>query len=91
MEKTKGEKISRWLFIARKGTSIVGCMSWETPYIHFHAGDPTDILTWQSDNAGDAESILTIGQCVYVTAFRYGDHLRRVTITTEDSKIFGMM
>jgi len=88
---TKGEKISRWLWIKDKGTSIVGCMTWETPYIRFHAGDPTDLLIWQSDNIGNLLYILKTNECVYVTAFKYNNHLRRVTIKTEDGKIYGMI
>jgi len=88
--KTKGEKISRWLYIARMGTSIVGCMSWETPYIHFHAGDPAALLTWQSDSIGNLIYALDKGQSVHVTAFKYGDRLRRVTIKTEGGTTYGM-
>lgn len=77
---TKGIKINQKLTIATVSSSCVGCMSWETPYIRFSNG-----WKWQSDiieskynlaNRYDLE-----GKEVFINAFLYGTHLRRVKIT----------
>ena len=55
MEKAKTERLSGIATIERTGSSCVGCMSWETPYVIFrvYEDEHTDkyvTVRWQSEN-----------------------------------------
>jgi hypothetical protein len=90
MEKTrqtKGHRLtSRLMTVTRRGSSCVGGMAWETPYIEF-----SDVVgneyRWQSDNinASNTTAELRAGDRVYLTGFAYPladgvDSLRRVSV-----------
>ncbi|MFH1076552.1 MAG: hypothetical protein V1753_06900 [Pseudomonadota bacterium] len=85
----KGKKIETKVMVAKVGSSLVGCMSWETPYVRFLTPLNGEVI-WHSDNAGGAAWNLKNGDIVTLKGFIYGNHLRRVTVTSADGKIFGM-
>ena len=90
MKKTKGIKIDGEYIVAMTGSALVGCMSWETPYVYFHNGDSANVMVWHSDSSAEAADHLSVGQTVQLNAFLYGDHLRRVKVKTENDIVFGM-
>lgn len=49
MKKMKTELIKTIAQLIKNGSSCVGCMSWETPYVVFKLENNDQIL-WQSDN-----------------------------------------
>jgi hypothetical protein len=83
---TKGLKIFGPATVLRTGTSIVGNMGWETPYVQFDVGGQQ--YRWQSDLANGAFYGLKRGQIVHLDAFAYADHLRRVTVTAQDGTVY---
>ena len=92
-KETKGKKMVRVsAIVSATGSSCVGNMAWETPYVRlcFGVGAPVEVAIWQSENAASAERYLKHGDCVKVSGFMYGDHLRNVTIVRDgDNKVFG--
>ena len=84
----KGKKIETTVMVTKTGTSCIGMMAWETPYVRFLTPINGEVV-WHSDNAQGAHYALTEGQIVKIRAFLYGDHLRRVTVTA-NNKIYGV-
>ena len=80
---TKGVLINDTAIVTKRGTSIVGCMAWETPYIEF-VTPCNGIVRWQSDTIGSWAD-LEIGNVVNLRAYIYGPALKqtikRVTIS----------
>ena len=90
----KGIKLT-WitLRVIKTGSTIVGCMAWETPYVELFDDVSNKKYIWISENAGIAKENLKQNNIVQVCAFAYGDSIRRVTIRighTDGYEYFGM-
>ena len=83
-EKTKGALLDADVIVLESGTSIVGCMSWETPYVVFLTPKNGEVR-WQSDNVNRWINTIKPQTFVHIKAFIYGpakkQTIRRVTIT----------
>ena len=75
----KGIKLDEFVTVKSKGTSCVGMMAWETPYIEFRRAN-SQLIYWHSENAAIAYEWLRAEQTVRLLAFLYGNRVRRVTV-----------
>lgn len=81
---TKGVKINERVTIVKMGSSIVGCLAWETPYVELLTATH-GICRWQSDALNKHN--FNKGNSIHISAFAYWNdnyhryHLRRVKIS----------
>ena len=79
--KTKGRKVKGIHILVKTGSTIVGCMTWETPYLVVEDPITGEQFRWVSDNAGSSDIFYKqAGSAVYIDAFARQDsnHLYRV-------------
>lgn len=89
-KETKGLRINREMIVTDIGSSCVGNMAWETPYIRFQMLDNSKEVIWQSECAEHAMFALRVGQHVTVKAFAYNERLRNVQVKTESGCLYGI-
>lgn len=79
----KGIKLDGLFRVIRRGSSCVGCMAWETPYIIFSSLETGQEYKWHSEVIEVAERIVPLyeGRVIAVQAFAYDDRLRRVRLS----------
>lgn len=67
----KGIKVDEVMTVIRTGSRVVGCMTWETPYVVFASSSaPNGELHWVSNNVEYSEAyLLNPGDKVHIKAF----------------------
>lgn len=76
MNTTIGEKIEQVATVVESGSSLVGMMGFDTPFLKLRLSDGR-VVKWQSDKVGMVR--VREGGVVFLTAYLYAN-LRRVNV-----------
>ncbi len=77
---TKTEKLDCYGTVTNVGTAIVGCMSWETPYVRLTLDDGRQVR-WCSNGAADAMDLERDSRVHVQARLTARGTLRNVTLT----------
>ena len=67
-KKTKGRKICNLFEIVRIGSTLVGCMAWETPFVEFKSLTTGEVFKWTSNDIDLAVCFipLLVGETIWL-------------------------